>query len=313
MKNIFHFLASKQLTLTLFIGLVLLLVPTTFLENPLPALTILVRFLLLLLANNILFCTFQRLRQLKKSTLIIHVGTLIIMAGSLTSSFLGSIATINIHEGNSSDSAYRWDQGQDLPLGFTLHIQKIHTEYYPIAIKIGALRDNKKVKLFELNTGDVFELGSFQILADTVDPANENLRCSIYKETEKIGTYNTKEQPETLPGFPYTLQLVAYKTPVIKKVWVDLTLQNGDTVLAEGSSAVNAPFIWKGLRFFHTENGIDLYGLPYAGIQIVRDPGVLYVYIGFWIVCAGLFLTLLQSSFFARKRNKCEEKLYKTL
>ncbi|RMF99793.1 MAG: ResB-like family cytochrome C biogenesis protein, partial [Nitrospirae bacterium] len=87
--------------------------------------------------------------------------------------------------------------------------------------------------------------------------------------------------------FPYEFVLVAYTTPVIKQTSVELTVIGDDGSRAEGHAEVNGPFLWRGIRFFHTTTAFDEDGRVYAGIQVVHDPGRPVVYSGFFILMAG--------------------------
>ena len=60
---------------------------------------------------------------------------------------------------------------------------------------------------------------------------------------------------------------------------------------------VNHPLHYQGLAIFLTDYGIDPYGLPYVGYQIVKDPGQ-------WGVWAGsiLFLGFVTGALFIRHR-----------
>jgi len=64
-------------------------------------------------------------------------------------------------------------------------------------------------------------------------------------------------------------------------------LSKGAEILAEGSSEVNKPLKWEGLSFYHTRADVDQYGMPFAGIQITRDPGRPFVFFGFAIMGFG--------------------------
>jgi cytochrome c biogenesis protein ResB len=82
--------------------------------------------------------------------------------------------------------------------------------------------------------------------------------------------------------------------PVIRKTWVDLKLMQGPKMVAEGSTAVNSPLHWEGLNFYQTATNTDQLGKPFVGLQITRDPGIIYVYIGFFILSMGVAYYLLR-------------------
>lgn len=293
MKNIFRFFSSKNLPLALFGILAVILIPTTFLSTPLPALNLVVRVFLGLLAVNIACCTINRWNKLTKSTLIIHIGCLLTIGGSLISSLFGYVATVNVHEDSSTDIAFRWDIQQDVPLDFQLKVLNIQKEYYPTPLKVGVLKEGRKHKLFELLTGESFHVDGYRFRLDTLNVETKSLTYTIYDDTgATLGSYITDSAENSFDSnFPYEVKLVAFKDPAVKRIWIDLAVTDGDKLLAKGTSEVNAPFIWDNLRIYHTLTARDPYGFAFVGIQMVKDPGIPYVYFGFFVLCLGLLLS----------------------
>jgi hypothetical protein len=266
--------------------------PLTVTEEHSPFFGVLIDVILGLIGLNLLLCTVQRVRTLSKPTLIIHLGVIVTLIGSVISSF-GFLATANIYEGSSVDKVYRWDIKKDVPLGVEVGVKKVNMEYYPVPIKIGVLQGNEKVGLFELKTGESFMLGDYLIRADVLEIPSEILKLSVTNKTGFVGSTDTSGRRDLPQDFPYAFVLVAFKDPHLKRIWVDLLLSKGTRIIAEGTSEVNSPFSWEGLNFYHTSMDKDTYGIPYAGIQITRDPGRPYVYTGFIIMGLGSLLYLV--------------------
>lgn len=297
--TIYRLLASKKFALYLFFGLAALLVPKTLISQPVPYIDWTMRAVLGLLLVNLSLCTIHRFKILRKATLLIHIGSIVTITGSLISG-LGYVATINIHEGAATNTVFRWDIEQDVPLGFALKVKEIRREFYPIFIQVGVLNNSRKDSLHTLKTGESFKWGEFTILAESLDLDSRTLLLKVYgKNGLFVGSYDTSGENSLPAGFPLTFQLVAFKDPILKNVGVVLTLSEGNQTLAEGFSEVNAPLKWNGLKFHVTNVDVDQYGLPYAGLQIVRDPGIYIVYAGFVIICLGCLLHLQKS--FGRK------------
>jgi hypothetical protein len=288
-SRIIEILTSRKTALVLFGCICLFSIPGTVAEQRTLYGTPLFRFLLALLGLNVLICTVSRAKSLPVPVMLIHAGVLITLAGGMISSF-GFIGTVNIYEGESTGRIYRWDKGEDIPLGADLRVLKINLLYYPVPVKVGVLKGREKSGLFTIKTGESFSLDSFVIKADAIELPAEKLTLSVYAGGFPVGTADTGGRRDLPENFPYSFVLVAYQNPVLSRTWVDLTLSRGNTVLAEGKSEVNEPFQWNGLSFYHTRNDFDAYGRPYAGIQIVRDRGRGVVFFGFVVMLLGSFL-----------------------
>ncbi len=285
----YQFLSSKKLTIALFLVICPILIPGTLTETESPGLEWLRSITLILISINILLCTVRRFRALSIPVIIIHAGTLLTFAGAVITTF-GYVATVNIYEGTSVDKVYRWDIEKDVDIGVDLMVKKINVEYYPIPIKVGVLKGEEKFALFELKTGESFELGEYTVRADSLEVTSKNLNLTVMKDDAIIGSADTAGINETPEEFPYGFKLVAFKDPSLFRMWVDLALLNSGEVMAEGTSEVNGPLHWGKHNYYFTKTDADAEGKPYAGIQISYDPGVPYVYSGFVVLIIGCLM-----------------------
>lgn len=282
----YRILASKELAVGLFIAICLFAVPGTFIEKKDIYSSPVFVTLLGLTGLNLFLCTLQRVKTLSRPVLVLHSGVFVTLLGSVISSF-GFIATVNIYEGGTVDRVYRWDIRDDSLLEMNLTVKKINREFYPVPVKVGVLKDGKKSGLFVLRTGESFNLEHYRIKVDTFEVPDNNLKISVFNQGHFIGFADTSGGTGLPSDFPYEFKLVAFKTPSLKRIWVDLMLSKGAEILAEGSSEVNKPLKWEGLSFYHTRADVDQYGMPFAGIQVTRDPGRPFVFFGFAIMGFG--------------------------
>jgi len=292
--SLYRYLSSKKLALCLFGALIIVLIPKTLINEKVFFLDAAVFALLAAIGINLVLCTIRRFKAISRPVLVVHFGIFVTLAGGLISA-RGYVATVNVYEGGYTDTVYRWDLEKDINPGFTLVIDKIHRSYYPIGVKVGVLRGEKKAGLFTRRTGESFTIDGYRIGVDALDMGSGSLTLQVHDSNDRlIGSYDTRGDRGLPPGFPYAFKLVAFQDPVLKKVWTDLRLLRDNRVVARGVSEVNHPFTWNGLRFYTTRIDVDNAGMPYAGIQIVRDPGVPCVYGGFVLICLGALACLRQ-------------------
>jgi hypothetical protein len=279
-------LASRTVALLLFGGICVSGIPLSLQKMPGGVFKWVVNALMLALGLNIAFCTVRQWRSLATPVTMLHLGLLVVIAGGGLSE-TGYIGTANIYEGDMVDSFYRWDREKEFKPGYSVLLRRINIEYYPVWVKVGVKHNGKKEALFVLRTGDDFRIGDYTVRVKELGLNPPHLMMDVYQAGNLVGRYNTLNSTGLSGDFPYDFVLVAYTTPVISRASVDLSVIGDDGSVAEGTTEVNRPFVWKGIRFFHTATSLDSQGRPYAGIQVVYDPGRPVVYAGFFILIAG--------------------------
>jgi len=293
--QILHHLGSTRSSLYLFILLAICLAPAATLgfapEHPLfsPG-----KLLLYMLSLSLTFCTWQKRNRLSGAVIFIHIGVIVVLGGAVLAK-AGFIATVNVYVHDTVSKIFRWDIQQESNLGFTLSVDNINQEFYPVPVQIGILKNNSPHKLIEVNQGEKFITDGYTIQVEQVDPVKKYALLRIEKNG-KNWSYNTAEENSFSKISNIAFQLVAYKNPATKRVWVDITITPSNGKPIPGTVEVNEPFFWNGYRFYHTNTKTDENGRAYIGIQIVHDPGIPLVYTGFLITLTGLLLLLIKRS-----------------
>jgi len=279
-------LASPAAAQWLFLVLAAALGADTLLEGTDSALSPWSLAALSALGVNLAACTWQRRRRLSAAALLIHAGVLTDALGAAAGAMGGYVATVNIYEGGWADRAYRWDKRRDAPLGFSIGVRAIRRRHYPAAVKVGVVRDGRRLPLVTTRVGGTFRVPPHTVTVTGLEQDTGTLVLSV----DSGGVKTTLRSGKEPPGSPLRFTLVAFRPPALKEVWVEMEARrNGETV-ARGACGVNRPLSALGLRFYHTATGRDAAGRPFAGIQIVRDPGVPVVYAGFGLTGAGCLL-----------------------
>lgn len=283
-------IASTECAIFLFLAIAAIAIPGTFTENRTIYSSSPFLFLLACFGVNLIACTWKRRNSISKPVIVLHGGVIITMLGCFATTF-GYIATINVYENDSASQFYRWDQKRDNDLGFTLFVDKIHFDHNPIPVKIGVLKGQQKEKLFTLKTGDSFEYGKYRVKVNSPIASADSLDLTVSEKDKTIGIINTNGHSGLPTDFPYNFKLVAFQTPHLKRLWVDLRIRTAAGQEIKGISEVNNPFQWDGLYFYNTQIEWDKNGRAYAGIQIVKDPGRPIVFAGFTVMAIGAVLS----------------------
>lgn len=249
--------------------------------------------LLGLLGLNTLCCTLRKRKGIGWPVLVVHTGVIITLVGGVVSGF-GFVSTVNLYEGDTVDQAYRWDVERDMPLGFAMTLVKINREFYPVPVKVGVLKGAEKVGLYVLKTGEAFAMNGYRVRVDDFDLARQKLRLTVSSNGQTVGSADTEGGGNLPAAFPFRFKLVAYQTPKLKRLWVDLRLASNGQLLADGKSEVNGPLHWNNLSFYNTQTAVDPGGRPYAGIQIVKDPGRPIAFAGFVVTALGAILAFVR-------------------
>lgn len=301
-RKISDYLASTECAVTLFLGIAAVAVPGTFSTRSGLYKSPFFLALLALFSLNLVLCTVKRFRAISWPVLVLHGGVVVTLAGCILTA-TGFVATVNVYEQMAADRFFRWDTEQDADLGFSMAVKKINMAYAPAPVRVGVLKNGVKDTLHELKTGESFDLPPYRITAESLDIPTQDLRLTVHEQGHLVGSCLTSGPADVPAGFPYQFKLVAFQTPRLLRQWVELVLLRGENVIAEGSSEVNHPFQWGGLYFYNTQVAWDQQGRPYAGIQVVSDPGRLLVFAGFTIIGLGALLAG-QRRFFRKRKTE---------
>lgn len=229
--------------------------------------------------------------------LITHVSILVILLGALVGS-LGFVGTVNIYEGDWSDQFYNWNRGGDQPFGFSLYVDELTVQHYPVEAKIEVREreSGKKTGVFSLKEGGRLTLPGthYSLELESVDNERDEAVLDIYNDDYLLGIYNTglpDGGQQAPPLFYYSFYLNSVGQQVLKNVASAVRIVKDGRLEKRGIIEVNDPLRYGGLTIYQTAYARDGKGRYYSGFQVVRDPGVPLVWAGFALLIIGLFLS----------------------
>lgn len=262
-----------------------------------------------------------------------HFSLIVILAGSLIGNIWGFRAFINIPQGESIEAVALNDSNRLLNLGFTIRCDKFDMSYYPgtqmpkeyrsdlVIFENGRETLTKTIRVNDplQYKGISFYQSSYGFLPPK--PGEARAELEIIPKGNASGGYRlqvAEGETKQIPGTDRNVQLAT--------LIPDFSVGEGNRPISR-SNQPNNPAAqvniyqngklsfrgWSFLKYrdFHGSTD-DTYkvkfinysgGKPYTGLQVVKDPGVPVVLIGFGLLVLGLFV----SFYFRRKSSPNQE------
>lgn len=247
-----------------------------------------------------------------------HLSIIIILAGALIGTFFGFRGHMNIPEGGALEFAIS-DEGKAIPLNFQVKCEKFEVEYYensavPKAYRsyIRIFEDGKPVKvngkeevLIEVNEPFSYRGISFYQATYGFQPTeNAEFRFTfIDKAGNKMPVKAKLEEKFTLPNSTVKASVIDF-SPALgideQGRLFNLTtemINPAVLVLFEEGNKKDEHWILKKIpETWETPYGTlkfeELWGAHFTGLQVRKDPGVPFIYIGSILMSIGLFISL---------------------
>jgi cytochrome c biogenesis protein len=271
-------------------------------------------------ATTFLYC--EKGRYSLFSVYLVHLSVLFILTGAIIGSIFGFNGYMNIPEGDAADAVIISDgKSQDhRALGFTVNCEKFFIDYY----QNGAPKEYKSNLIFSMNGKEMLK-GSLRVnhpitfMGITFYQASygtmpgDIARIKVVNEeknneetTVELGKGKAVMMPDNKSSLTVTdmredfmnlgpAVLAVIKSPEGKEtpIWI---FKNWDMIMKSYSDMFSMspkfnPSAYKPFKLALD----DLGSVAYTGLQVTRDPGVVYVFIGFAMIIIGLFLTFFTS------------------
>ncbi len=276
--------------------------------------------LLSLLLVNVTVCVFSRMRWLirRPGMLLVHSSAIFIAAGAVVGGIWGVKGFLALPEGGAADyfEVWRGNERKRVPLGFTIGLDDFILERYESASQGMVLvkeRDREPVEAVPAEVGHIhrvfggrysvevvrlvpdfrMDVATREIMSASDEFNNPAVQIKIVGDGKEETRWLFALYPEVhmrTAGLPLEAQFRFGGTGRIKdyksKLWIE---DRGARVLAK-TIEVNDPLFYGGYHFYQSDYDKD--HLSYTVLQVVRDPGVPLVYIGFAMLCLGTVVDL---------------------
>lgn len=249
---------------------------------------------------------------------ITHLSILVIILGALAGVFFGFNAFLNLPEGETSGVAYR-DRGREVPLGFEIRCDNFDVDYYgesdmPKAYRswLTVFKGGKAVMQKSIVVNDpltyegiTFYQSSYGAVPDSASRGVAVLRA-VSKDGKSQEVHARVGDTFPIPGTGIEARVVNYSPalsfdPAGRPFTYDENMVNPALFLEFSGSQKYSGWVFKRLpQTWQLPDGnrvefLDYWGVQYTGMQVRRDPGVWIVYLGCFVMAAGLYITFFMS------------------
>jgi cytochrome c biogenesis protein len=233
---------------------------------------------------------------------LVHLSPLLILGGGLWGSLGGFVGTQNVYVGDSTETFFNWSAGAEGRLPFRLVVEDFRLLYYPIEVKVRVDLPEGGAHLAQLRVGRAVPVPGteFQVRVDTFDAETGDMVYWVAGPKGEEGPFSKGREE----GTPLKVRPTAFRDPEIRRAEAVVALSGADgKTLARQIIAINEPLVHGGVRIFLTAWDRDPKGFPYAGFQIVRDPGQPLVWLGSTALSLGLLLLLFGDGAWVREEG----------
>lgn len=225
---------------------------------------------------------------------LVHFSILIILAGGIVGSLWGFKGFMELREGETKDQLLIRDTGEMKPLGFSVRCDRFTVSFYDNGMPkeyrsdLAFSEKGREPRKASIRVNDPFTYQGITFYQSSWDQslAAATVTLTGAGKTHEI-TLNGEQQPQPVPGTPYSLVLMRYANNLAEMgPALGLILTQGDKEVDHGWVLINQPG-WHGNRLGdYRITAKDLKTTLVTGMQVNRDPGI-------WFIWAGSILMLL--------------------
>lgn len=249
--------------------------------------------------GGILFAA-QKGNWSRLGVITVHVSILVIFLGAIIGSALGFKGSVMIREGGAANQIYLYDaEHTPVPLGFDLRCDRFELEKYNTGAPkefisdLVVVRDGKEVLAKRIEVNDPLSYGGLTFYQSSYQPVEEGYAIEIENNKTKVrkkffvGPGKPIKWEEEGLTFGITDRQASYGG-YRDKIWfndsslkpIEFWTEEGKMVIVERPAA---------------DYTFSVRQLYYTGLQVTKDPGVWFVYIGCAMMLIGLYVAFFLS------------------
>lgn len=250
---------------------------------------------------------------------LIRLGALLVLLGAFLGRIYGQRASVQLYEGRQAGE-FRKPGGAPLVPGFSLRLDRFNVERNPggapeigisagndrgmltYPVEMGRWTGPEALRVKPLRYLPDFKItGDGKIASKSPKPNNPALEIEVAAAGETERGWLFARFPHFPPvGLSRTLRagrlvFLDGRSENVKSYASEVTILKGGVEVYSGTIEVNRPLGFNGYRIYQTAH--DPVGWQWSGFELVRDPGLPFVYCGFAFLALGFTLWACLSRF----------------
>lgn len=245
-----------------------------------------------LLTLNIVLCTLHRCRgagwkrRAVTPDVLLHLSIVMVIAGGTGKVIHGVVRTVVVSVGTETGTVFDWTARADVPLGFTLRVERFLTEHYPFRARVGLSEPGtgRKIGIVEVVEGrpEGASVAGVKVALLGIDRERRQVDLSVTTPSSsgRVSLGLTAGLRASAQTGGVVCALVAYRDEE-KGVKARLRAVRENGLASEQWLSPGGSLEVDGTQIFLTAWGRDEFGNQFAGFQVARDPAAPL----FWAGC----------------------------
>lgn len=249
---------------------------------------------------------------------VVHFSVLILLAGGIVSSFFGFKGFVELAEGTRVDRVSTQDGSSYKDLGFVVELKKFTLAYYPDGTPKEYRSDliitdpDGTMQTAVVKVNHPFSYKGLTFYQASWNRVPQFIRLRLEKDQQRFEITLGMEEKVPLPGTPYSLAVVRYIEDMARfGPALGLVLTDEQGQMDMGLILVDHPdFHGNRLKDFRVRV-LGLNTRLVSGLQVNRDPGIGFIWVGASFMVIGFFVTFYLSHrqiwvWFREKKDQAE-------
>jgi len=240
---------------------------------------------------------------------VVHISILIIILGALVGSYFGFKAFVLVPEGGATTEVYQKnDEQTKIPLPFTLRCDVFGIEYYANGMPkeyrsdLVVLEKDKEIVNKRITVNDPLTYSGLTFYQSSYQPIQNQYTVEMTKKTVTKGNNQARGSKQKV--YVEAREKHAWQDNQVRFEIVE-TGEDGHghgpyKIWFDDEMGVPAHFVLEDQKPLIIERGGASYEIMITqrfatGLQVVKDPGVWLVYLGFGLMLLGLYMAFFMS------------------